>query len=310
MRILGSVVTLCLLGLTVPSRAQTPTWHLSATVAESCSCVVACPCNFGGKPSRMPCEGNRIISIEKGNYGDVDLAGMQLLVTFNMRTWSKIYVSDKVNDKQMAAVESLLPLAFAGFHKGMLSFTKAPITMDVTDTRVRFSGPGVVGRHGSDARLQRPRRQGAEPAERGVPGLHAVPLRRPSSHQRHALLQPFGHNGFTSHMDVGVASDPPRSIVREPVSESRFMKETPGASLPGRSSRVVERAGLAAVVVFFCVPLFVGLDRWDLRSDEAIYCVFRRSDPGDRRLASRRAASRSTGRSSRSRRSSSGWWRR
>ena len=44
-----------------------------------------------------------------------------------------------------------------------------------------------------------------------------------------------------------------------------------GIRLPQRSSPAVEWAGLALVVVFFCVPLFVGLDRWDLRSDEAIY---------------------------------------
>jgi hypothetical protein len=82
-----------------------------------------------------------MISIEQGRYGDVDLAGVQLLVTFNMRNWSKIYVSDKVSDRQMKAVEGLLPLAFAGFHRGMLSFTKAPITMEATESRVKFSGP-------------------------------------------------------------------------------------------------------------------------------------------------------------------------
>jgi hypothetical protein len=136
-----TALTLVLLILTVPSRAQSPRWSLTATVAESCSCTVSCPCNFGGEPSRMPCEGNRIISIEQGNYENVDLAGVQLLVTFNMRNWSKIYVSDKVSDRQMKAVEAMLPLAFAGFHKGMLSFTKAPITMEITDARVRFSGP-------------------------------------------------------------------------------------------------------------------------------------------------------------------------
>jgi hypothetical protein len=58
-----------------------------------------------------------------------------------MRSWSKVYVSDKVTPQQMAAVEALMPLAFAGFHRGMLSFTKAPITMELTDSRVRFSGP-------------------------------------------------------------------------------------------------------------------------------------------------------------------------
>ncbi len=141
MRTFAVLIVLCSLVLTVPSRAQAPNWHLTATVAESCSCTVSCPCNFGGEPSHMPCEGNRIISIEQGHVDDVDLAGVQLLVTFNMRTWSKVYVSDKVSDRQMKAVEALMPLAFAGFQKGLLSFTKAPITMEMTESRVRFSGP-------------------------------------------------------------------------------------------------------------------------------------------------------------------------
>lgn len=141
MRTTSALVALCLLALIVPSRAQTPDWHLSATVAESCSCAIACRCNFGGEPDGGKCEGNRIISIEQGHYNDVDLAGVQMLVTFQMRTWSKIYISDTVSERQMAAMEAMLPLAFAGFQKGMLSFTKAPITMDVTDSRVRFSGP-------------------------------------------------------------------------------------------------------------------------------------------------------------------------
>ena len=141
MRTTLALITLTILLLEVPSGARQPSWKMSATVAESCSCTVSCPCNFGGEPSHMPCEGNRIISIDSGNYDGVDLAGVQLLVTFNMRNWSKIYVSDKVSDRQMKAIEAMLPLAFAGFHKGMLSFTKAPITMEVSDTRVRFSGP-------------------------------------------------------------------------------------------------------------------------------------------------------------------------
>jgi hypothetical protein len=41
----------------------------------------------------------------------------------------------------MKAVEAMLPLAFAGFHRGLLSFTKAPITMEATESRVTFSGP-------------------------------------------------------------------------------------------------------------------------------------------------------------------------
>jgi len=129
MRTISALVAICLTVLVIPSRAQSPAWNLTATVAESCSCTVSCTCNFGGEPSRMPCEGNRMISIEQGRYGDVDLAGVQVLVTFNMRNWSKIYVSDKVNDRQMKAVEALLPLAFAGLDRKSTRLNSSHITI-------------------------------------------------------------------------------------------------------------------------------------------------------------------------------------
>jgi hypothetical protein len=203
MRIPAALVALTLTALVVPSRAQVPDWHMTATVAESCSCTVSCPCNFGGEPSHMPCEGNRMISIDKGHYQDVDLAGVQLLVTFNMRNWSKIYVSDKVSDRQMKAVEALLPLAFAGFQKGMLSFTKAPITMEATPSRVRFSGPE------SSVDME---------VMKGFNGNAVKVLNLPSavfqdytqfksvSHTHTSATQSWSHsgtNGFTSKWDVG-----------------------------------------------------------------------------------------------------------
>jgi hypothetical protein len=141
MRTLFAGISIAMVTLTAPPRAAAPDWHLVATVAESCSCTISCPCNFGGEPNRNPCEGNRLIAIRTGHYEGTDLANVSFLVTFNMRNWSKIYVSDKVSEQQMAAVEALMPIAFAGIHRGMLSFTKAPITMDITEKRVRFSGP-------------------------------------------------------------------------------------------------------------------------------------------------------------------------
>ena len=141
MRTLFAGIAITLLTLIAPPRAAEPNWHLVATVAESCSCTISCPCNFGGEPNRNPCEGNRLIAIRSGHYEGVDLADVSFIVTFNMRNWSKIYLSDTVTAPQEKAVEALLPIAFAGFHRGMLSFTKAPITMDITEKRVRFSGP-------------------------------------------------------------------------------------------------------------------------------------------------------------------------
>src|SRR5476651_250024 len=99
-----AVMTIAFVALTAPPRAAEPDWHLVATVAESCSCTISCPCNFGGEPNRNPCEGNRLIAIKSGHYENVDLAGVSFLVTFTMRSWSKIYVSDTVSDRQQAAV--------------------------------------------------------------------------------------------------------------------------------------------------------------------------------------------------------------
>jgi len=205
MRHLLAAISLFLLVLAAPPRAAAPNWHLTATVAESCSCTISCPCNFGGEPNRNPCEGNRLISITSGHYDDVDLKGVAFLVTFTMRSWSKIYVSDKVTDRQMAAVEALLPIAFAGFHRGMLSFTKAPITMNITEKKVTFSGPEssvemdvMAGFDGKPVKiLNLP-----SPAYQNYTQYKSVSHKHASDK---ATWSHSGTNGFTSQMDVGSA---------------------------------------------------------------------------------------------------------
>lgn len=203
MRYFFAALSISLLALTAPPRAAAPDWHLTATVAESCSCTISCPCNFGGEPNRNPCEGNRLISINSGHYEDVDLKGVAFLVTFTMRSWSKIYVSDKVSDRQMAAVEALLPIAFAGFHRGMLSFTKAPITMDITESRVTFSGPE------SSVEMEVMRGFGGKPVKvmnLPNPAYQDYTQYKSIVHKHSSDKATFSHsgtNGFTSTMEVG-----------------------------------------------------------------------------------------------------------
>src|SRR5205823_725054 len=195
-------LAIVVLAFTTPPRAA-ENWHITATVAESCSCTVSCPCNFGGEPNRNPCEGNRLIAIKSGHYGDVDLANVSFIVTFQMRGWSKIYVSDRVSDRQKDAVEALLPIAFAGFHRGMLSFAKAPITMEITDTRVTFSSPE------SSVDME---------AMKGFDGRNVKIMNLPNAayqdytqfksiaHKHSSADRSWSHtgtNGFTSTMDVG-----------------------------------------------------------------------------------------------------------
>jgi len=202
-RRLAFAISLGVLALTTPPRAAEPNWHITATVAESCSCTISCPCNFGGNPNRNPCEGNRLIAIKSGHYEGVDLAGVTFLVTFEMRSWSKIYVSDAVTEAQKQAVEALLPIAFAGFHRGMLSFTTAPIAMDITAKRVRFSGPEssvdmevMTGYNGQPVKiLNLP-----NAAYQDYTQFKSVTHTHKSDK---ATWSHTGTNGFTSTMDVG-----------------------------------------------------------------------------------------------------------
>ena len=203
MRKLFLVCVCCLVALSAPPRAAEPNWHLTATVAESCSCNISCPCNFGGEPTRNPCEGNRLISIASGHYENVDLGGVSFLVTFTMRSWSKVYVSDKVSAAQMAAVEALMPIAFAGFHRGMLSFTKAPITMEITPQRVRFSGPE------SSVDMEVMNGFGGKPVKvlnLPNPAYQDYTQYKSVLHRHESADHSFkysGTTGFTSTMDVG-----------------------------------------------------------------------------------------------------------
>ncbi len=212
LRTLSATIALPLLEPLIPERtaqaqtASVPNWHITATVAESCSCSISCPCNFGSNPTRMPCDGNRLISIKSGHFGDVDLSGVAFLITFTMRGWSKIYVSDRVTDRQMTAVEGLLPVAFAGFRQGMESLKKAPLSIEITEKRVTYSGPESAvdmevmrGFDGKSVKvLNLP-----NPAYQDYTQYRSVVLRHESTDHKFSYS---GTTGFTSTMDVGSKS--------------------------------------------------------------------------------------------------------
>jgi hypothetical protein len=202
----GSTTALALPLCKVVGQAQTPaaaSWHVTAALAESCSCNIPCPCNFGLDPNRKPCNGNRLIVMKAAHYQDVDLSGTVLLITFGMRDWSKVYVSDRVSERQLVGLEALLPIAFAGFDRGRLSLIKVPITMEITESRVAFSVPEssvemevMRGANGKPVKiLNLP-----NPAYQDYTQFRSVLHRHESADHN---FRYSGTNGFTSNMDVG-----------------------------------------------------------------------------------------------------------
>ena len=179
-------------------------WSVAADVAESCSCDVSCPCNFG-QPTASRCDGSRLIAIDEGHYGGVDLSGVTFIVTFEMREWSKIYVDDRLSDVQMEALEQLLPVAFGGFHRGMRSLQRVALTIERTEDMVRFSVPE------STVEIQLMRGIDGQPITiDGLPSPAFVDYTQYQSvvHTHSSSDAEFSHlgtNGFTSRMEVSSA---------------------------------------------------------------------------------------------------------
>ena len=179
-------------------------WSVAADVAESCSCEVSCPCNFG-QPTASRCDGSRLIAIDEGHYGGVDLSGVTFIVTFEMREWSKIYVDDRISDVQMEALEQLLPMAFGGFHRGMRSLQRVALTIERTEDMVRFSVPE------STVEIQLMRGIDGQPITiDGLPSPAFVDYTQYQSvvHTHSSSDAEFSHSGtnaFTSRMEVSSA---------------------------------------------------------------------------------------------------------
>jgi hypothetical protein len=115
-------------------------WSIIADVAESCSCEIPCPCNFG-RPTTDRCDGSRLIQITEGNIDGADLAGISFVATFEMREWVKLYVDETLSNVQMRAFANILPAAFSGFHKLTHLMELVPLTVARADDTVRFSVP-------------------------------------------------------------------------------------------------------------------------------------------------------------------------
>ncbi|KPK29036.1 MAG: hypothetical protein AMJ61_00740 [Desulfobacterales bacterium SG8_35_2] len=121
-------------------------WAIKANYTESCSCNPVCPCLFGSPSTLGYCEGNNLIEIKEGHYGDVNLDGISLVTAFSLGKWLKIYVSDNATDEQSKAALELLKLkeTFGFIYAGkseIISQEKASVSIAKTDTSVKFSVP-------------------------------------------------------------------------------------------------------------------------------------------------------------------------
>ncbi len=79
-------------------------------------------------------------------------------MTFEASEWSKIYVDERVSDTQMQAFKKLMPVAFAGFHRGMRSLERSESRQDTREPLAiagdRLSGSPIHRIPRSDGEIQ------------------------------------------------------------------------------------------------------------------------------------------------------------
>ena len=100
---------------------QIPKWNLKIDYIEACNCDHGCPCNFNGFPTYGFCRSLVLNSIREGNYGDVKLNGVDVVVA---ASWPKaihegngtvqFYISKHASEVQRDAVINI----FTGKAKG------------------------------------------------------------------------------------------------------------------------------------------------------------------------------------------------
>jgi hypothetical protein len=67
-----------------------PPWHVRGDWFDVCSCNIPCPCEFAQAPTDNYCEGVLAYHIREGQYGDVPLAGLNVVVVagFSGNAWT------------------------------------------------------------------------------------------------------------------------------------------------------------------------------------------------------------------------------
>ena len=57
-----------------------PSWNISGDWFDVCKCSMPCPCEFAQTPTYGDCDGVLVYHIKIGNYGDISLDGLNVLL--------------------------------------------------------------------------------------------------------------------------------------------------------------------------------------------------------------------------------------
>lgn len=140
------------------------TWQLTGDYFENCNCDVVCPClassvaPLTARPSRGVCDLALIFHIDKGNYGDVALDGLNVSLIVHWpgpmadgNGTAAAYIDERADDQQTAALGAIFtgveggPMAaFAPLISTQLGVKKVPIRYSIQGKSRSAEIPGIM----------------------------------------------------------------------------------------------------------------------------------------------------------------------
>lgn len=102
---------------------KTSKWRIRGEWQDSCSCAVGCPCTFDQVPTEGYCQGLLAYHVEKGNFGDLSLDDVNVVMVGKMGQgrlligdWVVGFIIDaKANADQREAMERIFTGKAGGY---------------------------------------------------------------------------------------------------------------------------------------------------------------------------------------------------
>ena len=101
-----------------------PKWNATGDWFDVCKCNIPCPCLFAQTPSNGDCEGVMAYHIKRGQYGEISLDGLNVLILdyFKGNVWAgetkvdiALFFDERANEEQRKALNMIFTGKAGGF---------------------------------------------------------------------------------------------------------------------------------------------------------------------------------------------------
>jgi hypothetical protein len=139
-----------------------PSWNLKGDWFDVCNCNIPCPCTFAQTPSYGDCQGVMAYHINRGQYGETSLDGLNVLIldSFKGNIWAgetkadlALFFDERADEDQRKALNMIftgkaggLMGKFANLFGNVRGLEYAPIKFEVAEDLGYWSAeiPGKV----------------------------------------------------------------------------------------------------------------------------------------------------------------------